>query len=374
MGKFDVFFCHSSVDKPTVRKIKKVFEENGLVSWLDEEQIEPGDPITSKIEEGLISSKHIIVCLSKNLSRSNWVRREYGALLHKEISLQRIKVIPLMLEEITDDDVPVLLYDKLRIDFRSTPQLAKLIEFLKSGNKSIADPVELRISPEIKLTTRVKTIIEYHNQLLDTWESMGKPLSQTWIVSGWGSAESQKLRFQAILDSLKYKRGSILDIGCGLGDFVDFLKINNLLDQYEGWDFNPRLIEQAKKYHPNIEFKMLDQKLYPNLEYDYIIASGIFQYRDEDNPKYYLDVCRELYARAKVAVSFNFLSKHRDTSHMSEGELYLDPMKVIDELRKISGYWNLDHSYHPGFGDFTVSLHRPTPNLSPWIRADNTIK
>ncbi|NTW34228.1 MAG: TIR domain-containing protein [Bacteroidetes bacterium] len=374
MDRFDTFLCHSSADKTIVREIKNRLAQNGIISWLDEEQIGPGDPITTKIEEGLANSKHIIVCLSKNLSKSNWVRREYGSLLHKEISLQRIKVIPILLEKISDDDIPVLLYDKLRIDISDQIQFSKLVNFIKSNNKSIADPILLRTIPEIELTNQIKTILRYHNQLLDTWESMGSSISQTWIVSGWGSAQSQKLRFKAILDSLNYVNGSILDIGCGLGDFVDYLQLNNLLHKYEGWDFNPRLIEYAGKFHPNIPFKVLNQDHLPNLEYDYIIASGIFQYKDDKNPKYYLDICRELYARAKIGISVNFLSSYRDKQQMSEGELYLDPSEVINELRKISGYWNIDHSYHPGLGDFTIALHRPIPNSNPWLRPDNTIK
>ena len=43
--------------------------------------------------------------------------------------------------------------------------------------------------------SRIETVLDYHDTLLDTWLSMGAPDSQRWIVSGWGSAESQSSVF-----------------------------------------------------------------------------------------------------------------------------------------------------------------------------------
>ena len=40
--KLQVFLCHASVDKPAVRALKTRLSEDGVTSWLDEEQLLPG--------------------------------------------------------------------------------------------------------------------------------------------------------------------------------------------------------------------------------------------------------------------------------------------------------------------------------------------
>ena len=41
---------------------------------------------------------------------------------------------------------------------------------------------------------------------------------------GWGSKKSQDLRFKILIDRWNLENKSILDIGCGFGDFYFFLK------------------------------------------------------------------------------------------------------------------------------------------------------
>lgn len=52
-----VFLAHNSADKPEVRAIAKELKKRGLNPWLDEEQIQPGDSIPRKVQEGLSQSQ-----------------------------------------------------------------------------------------------------------------------------------------------------------------------------------------------------------------------------------------------------------------------------------------------------------------------------
>ena len=108
---FDVFLSHSSRDKDIVGRLASRLRAAGLAVWLDGERIRPGDNIVEQIESGLRSSRFVIVCLSKALAQSNWVRREYGPLLHREVTQRRRRVIPVQLEPVEDDEIPILLYD-----------------------------------------------------------------------------------------------------------------------------------------------------------------------------------------------------------------------------------------------------------------------
>jgi TIR domain len=131
--KWDVFLSHSSADKPKVREIAKALKDEGLRVWFDEEQIDLGERVTEKIEEGLNYSRRVIVCLSPNLGRSNWLRSEYGPYINDEISRKAaVRVIPLVIEAVDIENIPVLLLDKLRVEYGSPDGWNKLLEKLRN--------------------------------------------------------------------------------------------------------------------------------------------------------------------------------------------------------------------------------------------------
>ncbi len=131
--KYDVFLCHSAKDKPIITSLTKAFEKEGITYWVDAEQIDYGDSITQKIEEGLHKSRYVIPCLSKNLTTSGWTRVEYGSILNDEFrgKTERI-VILLKLDNYEDNDIPILLRDKKRVTYSDKADFDKFIKSLKS--------------------------------------------------------------------------------------------------------------------------------------------------------------------------------------------------------------------------------------------------
>lgn len=130
---FSVFLSHSSADKETILKVIKAFKEANISYWIDHEQITFGDPIVSKIEEGLQKSKYVVVCLSENQAASGWCRAEYSAILYREFSGDTSRrVIPLSLDgSINRKGIPLLLSDKLRADFTDKTNFSNFIDFLR---------------------------------------------------------------------------------------------------------------------------------------------------------------------------------------------------------------------------------------------------
>lgn len=133
--KYDIFISHSSKDKQIVEKIIQDFRLAGITYWVDHEQINFGDAVTDKIENGLRESKNILVCISSNLGKSNWCRAEYGPILNRELSRSSKptvnKVIPLRLDDCDDDDIPILLYDRKRADYSNNEEYSELLKFLR---------------------------------------------------------------------------------------------------------------------------------------------------------------------------------------------------------------------------------------------------
>ena len=133
--EYDVFICHSSMDKPVIAALIEDFKKENITYWIDAEQINFGHFVTQKIEDGLKNSRYVIPCLSKNLSTSGWSRAEYSSILNAEFSgnSERI-VIPLKLDNCEESDIPLLLNDKKRVTYSNKTEFKEFVEFLRSKN------------------------------------------------------------------------------------------------------------------------------------------------------------------------------------------------------------------------------------------------
>ncbi len=110
-----VFLSHSQADKKAVRRLADDLIAAGITVWLDERQIGVGDLISQHIQEGIASADYVAVWLTRRAVSSEWVKREWGAKLNKEIDGRDIQVLPLLAESC---DIPLLLADKKYADFR----------------------------------------------------------------------------------------------------------------------------------------------------------------------------------------------------------------------------------------------------------------
>ena len=130
--EYDVFICHSSMDEPVIAALIEDFKKENITYWVDAEQINFGHFVTQKIEEGLINSKYIVPCVSKNLSTSGWSRAEYSSILNAEFNGNSERtVIPLIIDNCEVDDIPLLLRDKRRATYSNKDEFSEFIEFLK---------------------------------------------------------------------------------------------------------------------------------------------------------------------------------------------------------------------------------------------------
>lgn len=109
-----IFLSHSSYDKSIVVSIAMDLKEKGFNPWIDCFDILPGESIIEKINQGLDDAEFLLLFLSKNSVRSNWVLKEWETMLWDEIYNNKIKIIPIKLD---DCEVPKILKTKKYIDF-----------------------------------------------------------------------------------------------------------------------------------------------------------------------------------------------------------------------------------------------------------------
>lgn len=149
MNKSTIFLCHSSNDKPFVRRLTERLHNDGIDTWFDEIEIKVGEQIHSKINEGLKKSDFFAVVLSKSSVKSKWVETELNSASSLEKYQDRgVFVLPILIEEC---DVPPLLMDK---------RYANFIEDFESAYKEITESVFFHFKqrhPEFDLN-RIKPI------------------------------------------------------------------------------------------------------------------------------------------------------------------------------------------------------------------------
>jgi len=130
-----IFISYNRNDKDFVDKLSRELIKNNIVVWRDEWQIEVGDSIINEIQKGLEKSSFICIVWSKNAAKSKWVEKELNAALIKEIEEDRKILLPIVID---DSKLPLLLKDKLYIDFRYSFQ-----EGVKKLINAVADKFNL---------------------------------------------------------------------------------------------------------------------------------------------------------------------------------------------------------------------------------------
>src|ERR1700749_730833 len=97
-----VFLCHSSSDKPSVRKLYRRLVSDGVEPWLDEESLLPGQYWQQEIPKAVRGSDVILVCLSsRSINKAGYLQKEIKLALDAADEQPEgiIFVVPVKLEE-----------------------------------------------------------------------------------------------------------------------------------------------------------------------------------------------------------------------------------------------------------------------------------
>ena len=88
-------------------------------------------------------------------------------------------------------------------------------------------------------------------ETLQRYSERYKKLGYDVQTLGWGTKEQQDYRFFQTLDAnVNFDNKTVLDIGCGFGDYYNFFRRTNVpIAHYIGWDINPDLINEADRLH-----------------------------------------------------------------------------------------------------------------------------
>ncbi len=162
----------------------------------------------------------------------------------------------------------------------------------------------------------------------------------------WADVETQYKRFE-ILSRVTNSLSSIIDLGCGLGEYYKYLKLNNHKGRYLGVDIVPEFVRQCETLcedDVNASVTLAnDGKGLPR-GYDYVIASGIFNNKRDDNLSFMMSTIEEMISAAEVGVAFNALSTY--VEYEDESLYYSNPLEVFEYLKRdMKAHPILKHDY-----------------------------
>ena len=172
---------------------------------------------------------------------------------------------------------------------------------------------------------------------------------------------SQYARFFFLTQFIQ-KGSSILDVGCGLGDLYSFLQANDFFGSYHGIDIVPEFID-----HCNVQFSehskanfshIASNKDYPS-GYDYLVLSGVFNNKREDNWEFLCSTLLKMFKACEVGITFNCMSSYVD--YKDKQLFYCAPEDIFTFVKdELNGHPTLVHNYvlkKKGFPhDYTVTV------------------
>lgn len=106
-GQWQVFLCHRSANKPMVRELRDELFDHGVVAWLDEDDIQTGEPFIQRIEEGL-SSVDAVAVIRGAQELSSWQQLEAGVAINQFVRRQQAGERPLRIVPVALPDSPPL--------------------------------------------------------------------------------------------------------------------------------------------------------------------------------------------------------------------------------------------------------------------------
>jgi len=172
----------------------------------------------------------------------------------------------------------------------------------------------------------------------------------------WSGGEIQEIRFQVLANMGIEAGDSVLDVGCGFGDFKRWAEGKGLSSlQYAGVDLSPDLLNEAKKRHPDATFFQGDlfDLDFSEQSFDWVILSGALNEQLHDESSYAKRVIERMYQLCRKGAAFNMLDARYLRAHDLHSQM---PEVMLAYCQKLSPHCILEEAYLKN--DFSIAIKR----------------
>ncbi len=183
----------------------------------------------------------------------------------------------------------------------------------------------------------------------------------------WSNQAVQEIRFKNLAGIGIQRDDSLLDIGCGFGDFANYLLQNDLPVKYTGIDISGELIAEGKRQHHKLEsFELIEADIFDydpaDKSFDYITLSGTLNRKfmgnqgTESAREYSLLLIKKMFDACKKGIAFNLLdARHEWTANRWDLQSF-HPDEILVEIKKLTDKFQLVDDYLEN--DFTFYAWR----------------
>ncbi|WFU83855.1 methyltransferase domain-containing protein [Bradyrhizobium sp. CIAT3101] len=179
----------------------------------------------------------------------------------------------------------------------------------------------------------------------------------------WNGTASHDRRHRQFLRLLEGSpNASVIDLGCGFGDFLRFLRSEGFQGRFTGYDIAASMIEKARELYGEGEDRQWRIGSEPEEVADFAIASGIFNVKGDVPAEAWIDYVNDTLdtlARAgRRGFAFNILSLSSDPERRRPHLYYADPVAMLRHcLAKYGRSVALLQDYE--LYEFTVLVRHP---------------
>lgn len=172
-------------------------------------------------------------------------------------------------------------------------------------------------------------------------------------VLGWESKEAQYMRFEILTSNVDIRNKKLLDVGCGLGNLLEYLIEKGIDVEYTGVDILEDMIKSVKSKNLPGKFYCMDifkENPFGLKSFDIIYTSGIFNLNMGNNIEFLKKAFGSFVELAKEKVVFNLLDRDspnkEDTyyyyNHEQVVSMIVEQYSQVDGIEVVRGYLNND--------------------------------
>ncbi len=197
------------------------------------------------------------------------------------------------------------------------------------------------------------------------YESCLEKHGDTHLGVDWPKKDDVDKRHGVMLDVIRHGGPtpiSLLDFGCGASHLYEYILKHRLSGiRYSGLDLSEKFIDLSRRKFPLVDYYCLDvlddDTGLP--EFDYVVMNGVFtEKRDlsfDDMLEYFQAVIGRVFAKTRVGMAFNVMSKHVD---WERDDLFHLPFDVLARFltRELSRHFVFRNDY--GLYEYTTYIYK----------------
>lgn len=191
------------------------------------------------------------------------------------------------------------------------------------------------------------------NRILNFYVDAFKEFGDDVRSVQWAGEDTQRVRFEVLNKIADLNGKSVLDVGCGLADLYKFFLKKNIDVDYTGLDMVPEFIRASREKYPDAKFILGNAESIDG-EYDYILASGSFNFTVENAKEYYFNLVENIFEHAREGMAFNLLDVR---VHGANGTyMAFVPSEVVAFCKTLTPHVKLVEGYLDW--DFTIYMYK----------------